>query len=319
MLSNDLQTAQTLLAEVVSLEPGYKEATRYLHQAVTSVDVAELQRRLDREIKARQALEAPLKPLTQAVEPKGSISNDTGEVISRQLSPWNPIDYLRLLWWILVVPHQLKRYRKTFGKYAERRVSKWLTSLLTWSPLLIPSLALALMGLSGLENNSMHRFLILSGGLLLAGLLTGWLGDHDNGSAVGVAGVAAFAVAGSVASVVALATAWALGMAGGMVLGVALGVLLGVALGVALGVTGGGSSLGVAGGVVGSVVGVVALSVAGGVVFGVALSVGKALRSSLESADTSSSRLTRSAFGALLLSYSFLVWFSFLGGWQFFS
>jgi tetratricopeptide (TPR) repeat protein len=43
----DRRTAQTLLAQVIALEPGYKEATRYLHLAVTGVDVAELRAQLE--------------------------------------------------------------------------------------------------------------------------------------------------------------------------------------------------------------------------------------------------------------------------------
>jgi tetratricopeptide (TPR) repeat protein len=44
--SGDRQTAQELLIRVISLEPGYEEATRYLHEAVTGVDVADLQNQL---------------------------------------------------------------------------------------------------------------------------------------------------------------------------------------------------------------------------------------------------------------------------------
>jgi formylglycine-generating enzyme required for sulfatase activity len=43
--AGDRERAQTLLAQVVALEPGYEEATRYLHQAVTGVDVGNVQRR----------------------------------------------------------------------------------------------------------------------------------------------------------------------------------------------------------------------------------------------------------------------------------
>jgi len=44
--SGDRQAAQSLLVQVIVLEPGYEEATRYLHLAVTGVDVAELQAQL---------------------------------------------------------------------------------------------------------------------------------------------------------------------------------------------------------------------------------------------------------------------------------
>jgi tetratricopeptide (TPR) repeat protein len=56
--SGDWQKAKTLLAQVVVLEPDYKNATRYLNQAVTGVDVAELQSQLKAEKEARQKAEA---------------------------------------------------------------------------------------------------------------------------------------------------------------------------------------------------------------------------------------------------------------------
>jgi tetratricopeptide (TPR) repeat protein len=42
------QAAQRMLARVVITEPEYKEATRYLHLAVTGVDVTETQAKLSR-------------------------------------------------------------------------------------------------------------------------------------------------------------------------------------------------------------------------------------------------------------------------------
>jgi hypothetical protein len=45
--SGDQQMAQSLLAQVVSLEPGYQEASRFLHLAVTGVDPTGLQTQLE--------------------------------------------------------------------------------------------------------------------------------------------------------------------------------------------------------------------------------------------------------------------------------
>jgi len=44
--NNDQQTAKDLLIQIVSSEPEYKKATHYLHQAVTGVDIAELEAQL---------------------------------------------------------------------------------------------------------------------------------------------------------------------------------------------------------------------------------------------------------------------------------
>ncbi len=60
----------------------------------------------------------------------------------RQLSPWNPLDHLRLLWWILVAPQRLVMYREAYGEDDEYRVGKWLISVLAWLPLFVLIVAL---------------------------------------------------------------------------------------------------------------------------------------------------------------------------------
>ena len=47
--SGDAATAKQLLIGVISLQPDYKEASRYLHEAITGVDVVDLQNNLDKE------------------------------------------------------------------------------------------------------------------------------------------------------------------------------------------------------------------------------------------------------------------------------
>ncbi len=64
--------------------------------------------------------------------------------IMRPLSPWNPLDYPKLLWWLCVTPQQLRRYRQAYGLRHERQVTKWLTNTLMWLPLLLPMLACAM-------------------------------------------------------------------------------------------------------------------------------------------------------------------------------
>ncbi|MCK5719775.1 MAG: hypothetical protein KAH84_07475 [Thiomargarita sp.] len=62
----------------------------------------------------------------------------------KQLYYLNPLDYFRLLWWVLVSPQQLKVYRRIFGQESEQKIGNWLVSSLIWFPLLIPNLALGL-------------------------------------------------------------------------------------------------------------------------------------------------------------------------------
>ncbi len=123
------------------------------------------------------------------------------------LSSFNPLDYLRLLWWILVMPQQLKIHREYCGEEEQKRVGKWLVSTLIWLPLLIPLLGL---GLELLPHSSKawsaDTYLILSAVVFVCWLLTGLLGDVENetasyvaiGVAYGVAFVVAFVVAGVV-------------------------------------------------------------------------------------------------------------------------
>jgi len=61
--SGNRQTAQSLLAQVVALEPRYQEATRYLHLAVTGVDVAEIEQKMRHRVLATRLEE--LKALEQ--------------------------------------------------------------------------------------------------------------------------------------------------------------------------------------------------------------------------------------------------------------
>ncbi len=260
----------------------------------------------------------------------------------KQLSPWNPLDYFRLLWWILVMPQLLKAYRETFGENDEKRVGKWLLSTLILLPFLVPTLALGLEFLPPFEkawqpDTYLWISALLVGGWLLTGwlVLTGWLGDIDE--ILNLAGFVAFGV------------------------GVALGVQFGVAFGVAFGVlyllrfvmvacfvafcVPFCVAFGVAFGVVGllavvltvlltfGVVGLVRLVMVAGVVNGVLFAVGTGgfmayvtggvltvdvaaniVKKSLKTGTPS--LLARLAFLLLLAAHLFLIWFSFLGGWR---
>jgi hypothetical protein len=93
--------------------------------------------------------------------------------IQTQLSPFNPLHYFKLLWWVLVKPQQLKNYRAIFGKDDEKRVGNWLVSSLIWWPLLLPSLALGLEQWPYSAQWPESIYLLFSGFFLLAWLFTG--------------------------------------------------------------------------------------------------------------------------------------------------
>ncbi|MEM9927431.1 MAG: ATP-binding protein [Cyanobacteria bacterium P01_D01_bin.50] len=201
---------------------------------------------------------------------------DLAPKLKRPLSLWNPLDYLRLLYWVFYFPQAFRWYVDTFGGgYIQDTEMNWRK---VWKLL---------------QENVIHRNLSLQGLLLiiftplvLSGILESigisvtWIGVGFAlafgvanamtfvvanavafGVAFGVANAVAFGVANSVTSGVALglANAMALGLANGVANGVTSGVANGVAFGVAFGL-----AFGVA-------VGYVVFGFAFGVTFGVAM------------------------------------------------
>jgi hypothetical protein len=188
---------------------------------------------------------------------------DLAPKLKRPLQPWNPLDYLRLLYWVFFFPQALRWYVETFGDPKHQEAT---------GPDLLPALRedpvqrnLVLMGLlltllvAPLLAAGLHRMGIpVDWGGVAAGVVGGVVG----GVADGVAGVVAFGVAAGVAGGVVA------GVAGGVAAGVAAGVAVGVALGVAFSI-----ATGVAVGVVVGVGASVGAGIAGGVTFGVAAGV----------------------------------------------
>ncbi len=159
---------------------------------------------------------------------------------TRPLSLRNPLDYLRLLYWVFYRPQVLRDY----VAWVAPEAAKARGQDEVWDALTHPALRT-------LVVQALVLTVLLPFGLAW---LAQWLG-------VPVAWVGvALGVAGGVA--------WGMGVAGGVAEGVALGVALGVAGGVA-----GGVAWGVAVGVAGGVAWGVALGVAGGVAVGVAWGV----------------------------------------------
>ncbi|NEP08714.1 MAG: ATP-binding protein [Symploca sp. SIO2C1] len=194
---------------------------------------------------------------------------DLAPKLKQPLSLWNPLDYLRLLYWVFYFPQALRWYVDTFGGgYIPEGEMNWRK------------------GWELLRQNAIQRQLLIQGLALtvVTPLLLGLLLQEIAFSidwfrmAGGVAISVFFCVAGSVAG----------GVAFGVSSGVAFGVAIGVAIGIAGGVAGsvaGGVAFGVASGmaisvffcvpglVVAGVSSGVSSGVAGGVAFGVAIGV----------------------------------------------
>ena len=62
----------------------------------------------------------------------------------RHLSPWNPLDYVRLAWWILAKPQMLRIYTTAYGREDLMRMSYWFDNALHTTPLLMVILAIIL-------------------------------------------------------------------------------------------------------------------------------------------------------------------------------
>jgi len=194
--------------------------------------------------------------------------------LKRPLSLWNPLDYLRLLYWVFYFPQALRWYVDTFGGgYIPEREMNWRNSvqcnLFFQELLLIFIIPLALNGLLQQIGFPVYWSVVFFG--VACGVAFG----VASGAAVGVASGVAFGVAFGVTSgvVSSVLGSVAFGVVVGVASGVAGSVAGGVAGSVAGGVAAGGAALGVASYVTGGVTFGVASYVAGYVANGVATGV----------------------------------------------
>ncbi|MEK8017575.1 MAG: hypothetical protein VSS75_011955 [Candidatus Parabeggiatoa sp.] len=207
---------------------------------------------------------------------------------SKRLTPLNPLDYIRLLWWVLVKPQQLQAYRKIFGEEDENRIGKWLVSTLTWWPLLMPTLASGLELLMPTADNwPPDAYLWFSVLLIGCWLLTGKLGNVGEGSVMGnVAFGVVFSVVFVLTYVIAIVIAFYVAT---QVTSIEFGAAFVLAY-------------------------VVTFYTAYVIAVGVAFVVKNAVTENLSTGT--SSLAARIAFFLLLSAYLFLIWFCFFGGEQ---
>ena len=132
---------------------------------------------------------------------------DLAPKLKRPLQLWNPLDYLRLLYWIFFFPQALRWYVETFAHPEHRKATgRDLPPALRQDPVQ-RNLALQSLLLTVLVP------LALAAGLQLLGVPVNWV-------------IVAVSVAGGVAGGVALGVT--VGVAGGVAFGVAFGVAYGV-------------------------------------------------------------------------------------------
>jgi hypothetical protein len=216
------RTVETTAREAVKFRDQYENEIEYL-EAQLEIVKKEAQHQVKfATINARRQLRSQESQLQEQLI-------DEFKENTKPLSPWNPVDYLRLLWWSIRTPQRLQDYRQCFGADSLNRVGKWLVSILVWFPLLIPTLALGL-GIFAQSDDAWppDTYLWLSAGLVLAGLFTGWLGDTDR--ILVTLTLLSLSIVGSVGA----ANAVAVGLVVDQLYGLVIGGLSAVAFGLAI-------------------------------------------------------------------------------------
>lgn len=234
------------------------------------------------------------------------------------LNPWNPLSPIRLLLWLLLRPAQAAAFRAA-DEPTYRIVGSWLTSSLTWFPVLIPLLGYGLGSIPGSTPSGAH----LAGVLVLVWLLTGFLGTRTGEILSFMIGAFVFFVMLGIGFTIAA------GVTPGLIAGFTLGGLGILARGVGV-VAGGHLAAHIAGGLAGGVVAATVALLGGGILAGVilafavpvALLVVVALALGLSNHLTATMQRGQAApLDALLLALLplgllLLLWLYFLGGWQ---
>jgi len=223
------QKAHQLALQEAQNRQMYEQEIERLKSALEAEKKDALQKAKFAAVQARRELRAEAKHIQQHV-----VSRQKQQL---QLSLWNPLDYLRLLWWVFMDVSQVKAYKKQFDSAALHHRGKWPASMLVWLPLLFPTLAL---GLGTLPASTYawppEIYQWLSMGLVAVWLLSGWLGDSDDVSLNLLLMIVSFVTA--VAAVNAVAVGLSPNILTDWLIGLTIGVALLVAIGVAFVVQG---------------------------------------------------------------------------------
>jgi hypothetical protein len=153
----------------------------------------------------------------------------------------NPLDWLRLWFWLYCAPSRYQQYVKAYDKPV--KVARWLVASLSALAFTPPLLGMLIDPALNATNG--HDF----EGVALAILVVGWLGigllgDREDWVAIAVAGTFAFGVAGAVGGSSVFAWAFAVALVG--VVAGAVAVFGEIVLGVAFAIAGAGAVAGAA-------------------------------------------------------------------------
>lgn len=234
------------------------------------------------------------------------------------LNPWNPLSPFRLLAWLLLEPARLADYRARAGEQSSKIVGSWLTSSLTWLPMLIPLLGYGLGSIPGASSGGLY----LAGVFVLCWLATGFLGARASELVGFMAGALTFFV------ILGISFTIAAGVTPGFIAGGALSLIAIVARGVGMS-AGGHFASNVAGGLAGGVVAATVTLLGGGMLAGVflafavplalvlmyLLSLNLSIHLNRNIQAGRPSFLSRVVLAIIPLGLLVLVWLYFLGGW----
>lgn len=159
---------------------------------------------------------------------------DSPKPTVRRLSAANPLNWLRVIWWVFFVPEKITDYKKRFGEKALHRLGMWPISTLTWLPLFLLVLGLTIGSFPVPENVSTKLLWISEILILFAWGLTGILGHRDEDRTISVlGGIAIFAVFVIVGELTGVSAG---GIMGGIAGSIACSIVGGISFGMAGGV-----------------------------------------------------------------------------------
>jgi hypothetical protein len=272
----------------------------------------------------------PEKPVVSASKPTVNDTRSTSTPVSHyayiggistavhRLHDYNPLDWFRLLWWMLVKPKKLRAHQKAYGKNSHHSTNHWLSSTLICLPLFIPMSAALLINPAIIQDTSYliggkaeYQLLAIIGVWLILPFLMEWDWDTDN--------FWMWLVALLIGAGVGLSLGVGLGLVGGLGLGLVVGLReyfseeiamlifwLSPPLFAGIGTfieTGNLGQAVLSGALVIFVIGILFLAVL--------------LADQIE--QYQSNWVTKTAFALIPLSYIFLIWMYYLGGWQHFA
>ena len=134
---------EALQEQLVTLQQQVKDNTR--QQKLNEQLQAALERlEADYDIKNQALIET--KKQLQAAQEANRTTTEIADTVTEpalgQLNPWQPLDYIRLLWWLLVHPEKAAAYEAAHGQPALKAARKWWGSVLIWFPFFLGALSL---------------------------------------------------------------------------------------------------------------------------------------------------------------------------------